>query len=56
MSKYGCCTLSSCNWQDKEGYSIEGAIEFKSCDDCPYYDKDFFKEEENADTSNQSQR
>ena len=57
MSEYGCCTLSSCNWRDREDCLIDGAIEIKSCDDCPYYDPDFFKEEENdADTSNQDQR
>jgi Zn ribbon nucleic-acid-binding protein len=54
MSDYGCCTLSSCNWQDREGYAIEGAIEFKSCDDCPFYDKEFFKEVENDGFKNVS--
>lgn len=44
MSKYGCCTLSSCNWRDREDCLIDGAIEIKSCDDCPYYDPDFFRD------------
>lgn len=44
MSKYGCCTLSSCNWRDKDDYLIEGALEFETCDDCPYYDPHFFED------------
>ena len=54
MSDYGCCTLSSCNWQDREGYSIERATEFKSCEDCPFYGKEFFKEVENDGFENMS--
>ncbi len=47
MSDYGCCTLSACYWADGE----EG---FGSCDDCPFYDKDFFKEVENDGFKNMS--
>lgn len=56
MSKYGCCTLSSCNWRDREDCLIDGAIEIKSCDECPYYDINFFKEVNDADTSDQGER
>ena len=45
MSEYGGCTLSFCNWQDMEGYAIEGAIEISSCEDCPYYDPELFRQE-----------
>ena len=37
MSDYGCCTLSVCYWAD-------GAEGFGSCDDCPFYDKNYFRE------------
>ena len=37
MSDYGCCTLSACYWTD-------GAEGFGSCDDCPFYEKNYFKE------------
>ena len=44
MSDYGCCTLSSCVYE----------WEIESCDDCPFYDKDFFKEVENDGFENMS--
>lgn len=44
MSEYGCCTLSSCHWQEIDVYPIACKELKKSCDDCPFYDKDFFKE------------
>ena len=34
MSDYGCCTMSLCVHED----------DYESCDDCPFYDKYFFKE------------
>lgn len=39
MSDYGCCTLSVCVYED----------EIESCDDCPFYDKDFFRENINKE-------
>ena len=44
MSDYGCCTLSECIHED----------DYESCDDCPFYDKDFFKEVENDGLENMS--
>lgn len=45
MSAYGCCTLWLCPYEDDP--------EQRSCDECHYYDPEFFrKEDEIADTSN----
>ena len=48
MSEYGCCTLSRCVYT---GNPIP-----ESCDECPHYDPNFFKEENDADTSDQGER
>lgn len=48
MSEYGCCTLSKCVYT---GNPIP-----ESCDECPHYDPNFFKEENNADTSDHGER
>lgn len=34
MSDYGCCTMSVCVHED----------DYESCEECPFYDKDFFRE------------
>lgn len=38
MSEYGCCTLTFCVCV----YDDQG---IESCDDCPFYDPNFFREE-----------
>lgn len=43
MSDYGCCVLSTCNFYDKDGYAYTGTD--MSCEECPYYDPNFFLEE-----------
>lgn len=48
MSEYGCCILSRCVYT--------GDPVPESCDECPHYDPNFFKEENDADTSDQGER
>lgn len=48
MSEYGCCTLSKCVYT--------GDPVPESCDECPHFDPYFFKEVNNADSSDQGER